>query len=115
MAGLSILSQAAPIFQELGKLSATIAASLVVIVSVGNGTGRVAWAWISDLITRRAAFLVLFPLQGALFFFYQDIRSVALLAVETARRKARSQPGIHGRLVGPSRRQCCKPTHAATF
>jgi len=69
MAGLSILSQAAPIFQELGKLSATIAASLVAIVSVGNGTGRVAWAWISDLITRRAAFLVLFPLQGALFFF----------------------------------------------
>ena len=83
MAGLSILSQAAPIFQELGKLSATIAASLVAIVSVANGTGRVAWAWISDLITRRAAFVVLFLLQGALFFFYQDIRSVALLAVAT--------------------------------
>ena len=83
MAGLSIVSQAAPIFQEMGGVSAAAAASLVAVVSVGNGLGRVAWAWLSDLITRRLAFVVMFLLQAVLFFFYQDIPSVTLLAVVT--------------------------------
>jgi MFS transporter, OFA family, oxalate/formate antiporter len=83
MAGLSIVSQAAPIFQEVGGVSAAAAASLVAIVSIGNGLGRVVWAWISDLITRRGAFVVMFLLQAVLFFFYQDLSRVALLALVT--------------------------------
>lgn len=83
MAGLSIVSQAAPIFQEMGKISAAAAASFVAIVSIGNGIGRVAWAWISDLITRRAAFTIMFLLQASLFFFYHDITSVLLLVTAT--------------------------------
>jgi len=83
MAGLSVVSQAAPIFQEMGRVSAAAAASFVAVVSVGNGLGRVVWAWISDLITRRLAFVISFLLQAVLFFFYQDIPSVALLAVVT--------------------------------
>jgi len=46
MAGLSIVSQAAPIFQEMGKASAAAAAGLVGVISVGNGVGRIFWAWI---------------------------------------------------------------------
>jgi OFA family oxalate/formate antiporter-like MFS transporter len=83
MAGLSIVSQAAPMFQEIGKVSAAAAAGFVAIVSVANGIGRVAWAWISDLITRRVAFAVMFLLQAVLFFFYQDIPTVLLLVSVT--------------------------------
>jgi MFS transporter, OFA family, oxalate/formate antiporter len=83
MAGLSIVSQAAPIFQEMGKVSAAAAASLVAIVSIANGIGRVAWAWISDAITRKGAFVVMFLLQAALFFFYHNIPSVLLLVIVT--------------------------------
>ncbi|HXW63194.1 MAG TPA: OFA family MFS transporter [Candidatus Acidoferrales bacterium] len=83
VAGLSIVSQAAPIFEEMGKVSATAAARLVAVVSVANGMGRVAWAWISDGITRRGAFVVMFLLQGVLFFFYPEIPTVALLVAVT--------------------------------
>jgi MFS transporter, OFA family, oxalate/formate antiporter len=83
MAGLSIVSQAAPIFQEMGKVSAAAAASFVAIVSIGNGVGRVAWAWISDVITRKGAFAIMFLLQAVLFFFYHDIPSVLLLVIVT--------------------------------
>ena len=70
-------------FQEIGKVSAAAAAGFVAIVSVANGIGRVAWAWISDLITRRVAFAVMFLLQAVLFFFYQDIPTVLLLVSVT--------------------------------
>jgi OFA family oxalate/formate antiporter-like MFS transporter len=83
MAGLSIVSQAAPMFQEIGKVSAAAAAGLVAVVSIANGVGRVAWAWVSDAITRRGAFLVMFLLQAVLFFFYQDIPSVLILTIVT--------------------------------
>ena len=83
MAGLSIVSQAAPMFQEIGKVSAAAAAGLVAIISIANGIGRVAWAWISDVITRRGAFAAMFLLQAVLFFFYRDIPSLLVLTVVT--------------------------------
>src|SRR6185503_7855327 len=58
-AGISIISQEAPIFQELVGVSAVVAASMVGIASIGNAFGRVFWAWVSDLITRRATFFVM--------------------------------------------------------
>ena len=56
IAGISVVSQAAPMFQELGKVSAVTAASFVGIISLGNGLGRVLWAWISDMTGRKTAF-----------------------------------------------------------
>src|SRR5205807_1497370 len=59
-AGIAVISQEAPIFQELTKVSAVVAGSMVGIASLGNAVGRVFWAWVSDLITRRFTFLVMF-------------------------------------------------------
>jgi len=59
-AGISIISQEAPLFQELVGVSAVVAASMVGVASIGNAVGRVFWAWVSDSITRRATFLVMF-------------------------------------------------------
>ena len=82
-AGLSVVSQAAPIFQELGKMSALTAATLVGVISIGNGAGRVFWSWMSDIIGRRQAFLAMYLLQAALFWSYHAIGSPVLLTIVT--------------------------------
>ena len=74
-AGISIISQEAPLFQELTVVSATAAAGMVGVVSIGNAAGRVFWAWASDLITRRATFVVMFVVQALLFWFLPNIAS----------------------------------------
>jgi OFA family oxalate/formate antiporter-like MFS transporter len=82
-AGISIISQEAPIFQELVGASAVVAASMVGIASIGNAFGRVFWAWVSDLISRRATFIVMFALQVLLFWFLPSIAGVTLMTVVT--------------------------------
>jgi OFA family oxalate/formate antiporter-like MFS transporter len=66
-AGIAIISQAAPMAQEITNVDATQAASLVGIISIANGAGRLIWAWLSDAIGRRTVFLIMFPLQAAIF------------------------------------------------
>ncbi len=81
MAGLSVVSQASPMFQEIGKVGAVAAASLVGFISIGNGLGRVVWAWISDVIGRKPAFIILFGLQAVLFWTFHWISSPVILTV----------------------------------
>lgn len=83
IAGISVVSQAAPIFQELGKVSAVTAANFVGIISLGNGLGRVLWAWISDLTTRKAAFFTMYLIQAVLFWSFHSITSPILLLIVT--------------------------------
>ena len=59
-AGISIISQAAPMAQEITGVTAAVAAGLVGIISIANGAGRFLWAWFSDLIGRRWVFLSMF-------------------------------------------------------
>jgi OFA family oxalate/formate antiporter-like MFS transporter len=82
-AGISIISQEAPLFQELTKVSAVVAASMVGLASIGNAVGRVFWAWISDLITRRATFFVMFVIQILLFWFLPNIAIAWFLTIVT--------------------------------
>ncbi len=83
IAGISIISQEAPIFEELVGVSAVVAASMVGIASIGNAVGRVFWAWVSDLITRRATFFVMFLLQVLLFWFLPNVAIVTLMTILT--------------------------------
>src|SRR5437660_2414322 len=80
-AGISIISQEAPLFQELTKVSAVVAASMVGLASIGNAVGRVFWAWISDLISRRATFLVMFVSQVLLFWLFPNIVTASLMTI----------------------------------
>jgi len=82
-AGISVISQEAPIFQELTGASAIVAAGMVGLASIGNAVGRVFWAWVSDLITRRATFVVMFILQVLLFWFLPSIATVSLMTIVT--------------------------------
>jgi OFA family oxalate/formate antiporter-like MFS transporter len=82
-AGISIISQEAPIFQELTGVSAVVAGGMVGVASLGNAVGRVLWAWVSDLITRRATFFVMFLVQVLLFWFLPNIGAATLMAIVT--------------------------------
>jgi OFA family oxalate/formate antiporter-like MFS transporter len=80
-AGISVISQESPLFQELARVSAVTAASMVGIVSIGNAFGRVFWAWASDSITRRATFAVMFLGQAVLFWFLPSVNIPAVLTL----------------------------------
>jgi len=80
-AGISVISQEAPLFQELTKVTAIVAAGMVGIVSIGNALGRVFWAWISDLISRRATFVVIFIVQLALFWLLPSLHTTSTVVL----------------------------------
>src|SRR5712691_1962327 len=80
-AGISLISQESPIFQEVAGVSAVTAAGMVGIVSIGNAIGRVFWAWASDVITRRATFVAMFLVQAALFWALPGVESAAVLTI----------------------------------
>jgi OFA family oxalate/formate antiporter-like MFS transporter len=82
-AGISVISQEAPIFQELARVSAVVAAGMVGIVALGNALGRVFWAWVSDLTTRKITFFVMFLLQAVLFWIFPNLGDAGILAVVT--------------------------------
>jgi OFA family oxalate/formate antiporter-like MFS transporter len=80
-AGISIISQESPMFQEIGKATAIVAAGMVGVASIGNAAGRVFWAWISDAITRRGTFITMFVLQVGLFWIMPSLSSTAILTI----------------------------------
>ena len=82
-AGIAIISQEAPIFEELTKVSAIVAGGMVGVASLGNGVGRVFWAWLSDLITRRGTFIVMFIVQVLLFWFLPTITVPSIMTTVT--------------------------------
>jgi len=83
-AGISIISQASPMAQEISHVTPAVAAGLVGIISITNGSGRFLWAWFSDLIGRRQVFLAMFLLQSVLFFFLSQAENFTLLSVLAA-------------------------------
>jgi OFA family oxalate/formate antiporter-like MFS transporter len=80
-AGISLISQESPIFQEIAKVSAIAAAGMVGIASIGNAVGRIFWAWTSDAITRRWTFVAMFLLQVGLFWALPSLVSASILTV----------------------------------
>jgi len=80
-AGISLISQESPMFQEIAKVSAIAAAGMVGIASIGNAVGRIFWAWTSDAITRRWTFVAMFLAQVGLFWALPSIASASVLTV----------------------------------
>jgi OFA family oxalate/formate antiporter-like MFS transporter len=74
-AGISIISQAAPMAQEITHVSALLAAGMVGIISIANGAGRFLWAWLSDAIGRRMVFLSMFLVQAVVFWMMPHVSS----------------------------------------
>ena len=77
-AGLGLISQLSPMAQDVmraatgGMISedrmktiVILSGSIVAVAAIFNGIGRLAWAWISDAIGRKAVFAVLCSTQAA--------------------------------------------------
>jgi OFA family oxalate/formate antiporter-like MFS transporter len=71
------------VFQEIDKVSVIVAAGMVGIASIGNAVGRVFWAWVSDSITRRFTFVVMFLIQVILFWMLPSLTHPTVLAAVT--------------------------------
>ena len=80
-AGIALISQAAPAAVEITGMGAASAASLVGVLAVFNGAGRVVWGWTSDFIGRMRTFLAIFVVQVLCFALLPSAMPVALFVV----------------------------------
>ncbi len=78
-AGISLISQEAPIFKQITGATVAVASGMVGIVSLGNGMGRVFWAWVSDLLSRRVTFGIMFLLQVLLFWMLPTLTATSIM------------------------------------
>lgn len=80
-AGISIISQASPMAQEMTHATAVAAAGLVGIISIANGSGRLLWAWLSDFTGRRQVFVTMFLVQALAFLLLARVQSLGALGL----------------------------------
>lgn len=80
-AGIMIISVASPMAQEMVGLTAAGAATLVGIMGIFNGGGRLGWAAVSDYIGRPTVFMMFFIIQIAAFIMLPGITNVIIFQV----------------------------------
>ena len=66
--GIGLLAVASPMAQEVVKMTPMAAASMVGIIGLINGLGRIFWSTISDYLGRSTVYVVFFLIQ--IFAFY---------------------------------------------
>ncbi|GIU01426.1 MFS transporter [Sulfurovum sp. TSL6] len=79
--GIAIISVASPLLQEVIGISALAAASAVGLMGIFNGAGRIAWASISDYLTRPVVFILFFVTQIIAFYMLTTVTSILLFQV----------------------------------
>lgn len=77
-AGITIISIASTIAQEKAGLSVAAAASMVGVMGLFNGGGRIGWATLSDYIGRPNVFMLFFIAQLAAFLILPGIHNPLL-------------------------------------
>jgi OFA family oxalate/formate antiporter-like MFS transporter len=65
--GIAIISVASPMAQEIAGLSTFAAATMVGLMGVFNGGGRIGWATLSDYIGRPMTYILFFVIQIGAF------------------------------------------------
>jgi OFA family oxalate/formate antiporter-like MFS transporter len=86
-AGMAVVSQAAPMAQEL--LPATMSAAekakqaglILGLFAIVNGLGRLFWASLSDKIGRRTVFMIMFASQAVVFYLLTTVTSITMFIV----------------------------------
>ena len=82
--GIGFISQAADAAEDIAGVAATTSATMVGVLGLFNGGGRVFWAWLSDRIGRMPAFLGMLGLQAICFAVLPYAVSFALFCVFAA-------------------------------
>jgi OFA family oxalate/formate antiporter-like MFS transporter len=80
-AGIMLISVASPMAQEKVGMSAIAAASMVGIMGLFNGGGRIGWASLSDYLGRPNVYLTFFTVQLALFLLLPIITNAIVFQI----------------------------------
>jgi MFS transporter, OFA family, oxalate/formate antiporter len=83
-AGISLISQAKLSAEDIAGFSVTSAATLVGVLAIFNGGGRIVWAAISDYIGRMKTFAAILLLQGVCLIVLPHATNVVLFSVLAA-------------------------------
>ncbi|MER7070863.1 OFA family MFS transporter [Terrabacter sp. NPDC000476] len=83
-AGISLISVAAGSASDVAGYSAAAAASLVGVLGLFNGGGRILWGWLSDRVGKMPAFMGILGIQGVCLLLIPHVSSPALFAVLAA-------------------------------
>lgn len=79
--GIALLAVASPMAQEITGMSVATAATMVGVMGLFNGAGRIAWASLSDYIGRPNVYTAFFVIQIAAYFLLPISTSVILFSV----------------------------------
>jgi len=79
--GIAIISVASPLLQEVIGISALAAASAVGLMGIFNGAGRIAWASISDYLSRPIVFILFFVTQIIAFYLLTTVTSILIFQI----------------------------------
>ncbi|WP_181347645.1 OFA family MFS transporter [Thalassobacillus sp. CUG 92003] len=82
--GIAVISAAKPLAENSVGMSTGAAATLVGVMGIFNGLGRIGWASGSDYIGRANTYLTFFALQIALFLILPWTTSVVIFVVALA-------------------------------
>lgn len=83
-AGISLIAVAASSASDVAGFSATGAASLVGVLAIFNGGGRILWGWVSDRIGKMPAFMGILGIQGVCLLLIPHISSTVIFAILAA-------------------------------
>lgn len=85
ISGLMIIGHAAPIGQEIIKLSPQAAAVAVSFLALANTAGRIFWGWVSDRIGRYPAVMAMFILAAVMMLVINNVTTfIPFVAVISA-------------------------------
>ena len=73
--GIGLLSLASPMAQETIGMTPAAAASLVGIIGIFNGGGRIAWSTISDYLGRAQTYILFFMIEIVAFYLLAQTNS----------------------------------------
>lgn len=79
--GIALISVASPLAQEATGISAIAAGSLVGMIGLFNGLGRILWASFSDIIGRPNTYIIFFILQIVAFWLLPGLHDVLLFEI----------------------------------
>ncbi|MFC0187524.1 OFA family MFS transporter [Fictibacillus aquaticus] len=79
--GIAIISVASPMAQDIAGLSAGAAATMVGIMGLFNGLGRIGWASVSDYIGRPNVYTAFFALQTAAFLILPNVTNALFFQI----------------------------------
>lgn len=79
--GIAVISVASPMAQEITGMTSIAAATMVGVMGLFNGGGRLGWATLSDYIGRPNVYTTFFVIQIAAFFLLPFAASIILFQI----------------------------------